>query len=59
MSDVAAAVRFYSALGWQPDNDWEAQGVAFFQAPGNVVALWDRAELAKDSGVEDGGAGAA
>jgi catechol 2,3-dioxygenase-like lactoylglutathione lyase family enzyme len=55
VSDVAAAVGFYSALGWKPDNDWEAQGVAFFQGPGNVVALWNRAELAADSGVADGG----
>ena len=27
----------------------------FFQAGGLVVALWDRASLAHDSGVEDGG----
>jgi catechol 2,3-dioxygenase-like lactoylglutathione lyase family enzyme len=55
VADVAAAVRFYSALGWEPANDWEGQGVAFFQGPGTVVALWDRAELAADSCVEDGG----
>ncbi|CAA9517584.1 MAG: Lactoylglutathione lyase [uncultured Solirubrobacterales bacterium] len=29
--------------------------VAFFQAGGLVVALWDRASLAADSGVSDGG----
>jgi len=27
----------------------------FFQAGGSIVALWDRAKLAEDSGVEDGG----
>ena len=29
--------------------------VVFFQAGGMVVALWDRASLAEDSGVADGG----
>lgn len=55
VSDVGAAVRFYAALGWQPGNDWEEQGVAFFQCLGMAVALWNRDELAKDSGVEDTG----
>jgi catechol 2,3-dioxygenase-like lactoylglutathione lyase family enzyme len=45
---------FYEALGWHtraaPDDD-----VVFFQAGGMIVALWDRAKLAADSGVEDGG----
>ena len=45
---------FYEALGWitraEPDAD-----VVFFQCGGMVVALWDRARLAEDSGVEDGG----
>jgi len=51
--DLARARRFYEALGWKPvpdDND----DVFFFQAGGMVVALWDRARLAEDSGVEDG-----
>ena len=54
VSDLGRARRFYEALGWQsgaaPDND-----VVFFQAGGTVLALWRRAELAEDSGVEDGG----
>jgi predicted lactoylglutathione lyase len=45
---------FYEAIGWKtnagPDDD-----VVFFQAGGMVVALWDRARLAEDSGVEDSG----
>ena len=53
--DLSRAVEFYSALGWKPDNDFEAQGVAFFQGPGTVVALWNRDELAADSVVEDTG----
>jgi uncharacterized protein len=52
--DLARARAFYEALGWTtraaPDDD-----VAFFQAGGMVVALWDRAQLAEDSGVEDSG----
>ena len=52
--DLARARSFYEALGWKtgaaPGDD-----VAFFQAGGMVVALWDRATLAEDSGVEDGG----
>jgi uncharacterized protein len=52
--DLARARRFYEALGWrtraEPGDD-----VVFFQAGGMVVALWDRARLAEDSGVEDGG----
>jgi uncharacterized protein len=53
--DLPRAVEFYSALGWQPGNDWQAQGVAFFQGSGTVVALWIREELAADSVVEDSG----
>jgi predicted lactoylglutathione lyase len=52
--DLARARAFYEALGWTtgagPDDD-----VAFFQAGGMVIGLWSRAELAADSGVEDGG----
>jgi catechol 2,3-dioxygenase-like lactoylglutathione lyase family enzyme len=52
--DLARARAFYEALGWlagaAPGDD-----VVFFQAGGMVLALWDRALLAEDSGVEDGG----
>jgi uncharacterized protein len=51
---LARARAFYEALGWTtraaPEDD-----VVFFQAGGMVVALWDREELAEDSGVEDPG----
>ena len=50
--DLARARAFYEALGWHtgagPDDD-----VVFFQAGPMIVALWDRARLAEDSGVED------
>ena len=52
--DLARARAFYEALGWTtraaPGDD-----VVFFQAGGLVVALWDRASLAEDSGVTDAG----
>ena len=54
VADLDRARSFYEALGWstgaEPGDD-----VAFFQAGGMVVALWDRAKLAEDSGVEDPG----
>jgi catechol 2,3-dioxygenase-like lactoylglutathione lyase family enzyme len=54
VSDLSRARAFYEALGWTtgagPDDD-----VVFFQAGGMIVALWSRASLAEDSGVEDGG----
>jgi len=53
VADVGQSRAFYEALGWEgrsPDGD-----VVFFQAGGMIVALWDRAKLAEDSGVEDPG----
>ena len=55
VSDLARAIAFYTALGWRPSGD--ASDVAFFQAGGMVVALWDRARLAHDSAVAGDGAG--
>ena len=57
VSDVSRAQAFYEALGWHLDggvND-ETDHVAFFQAGGLIVALWDRGKVAVDSGVEDQG----
>lgn len=52
--DLRRARAFYEALGWTtnaaPDDD-----VVFYQAGAMIVALWGRAELAEDSGVEDAG----
>ncbi len=52
--DLHRARAFYEALGWStgaaPDDD-----VVFFQAGDMVVSLWDRARLAEDSCVSDGG----
>jgi uncharacterized protein len=52
--DLSRARSFYEALGWSsgasPEDD-----VVFFQTGEMVLALWDRAKLAEDSCVEDGG----
>ena len=55
VADVSRARAFYEALGWQLGGgvDDETDHVAFFQAAGLIVALWDRSKLAEDSGVED------
>ena len=54
VADLRRARRFYEDLGWAtnagPDDE-----IVFFQAGGLVVALWDRASLAEDSGAEDRG----
>ena len=54
VSDLVRSRAFYEALGWTtgaaPDDD-----VVFFQSVGMVVALWDRSQLAEDSGVTDTG----
>jgi predicted lactoylglutathione lyase len=54
VTDLGRSRAFYEGLGWttraQPGDD-----VVFFQAGGMIVALWDRARLAEDSAVEDGG----
>lgn len=52
--DLARALAFYEALGWNP-TERPADDIVFFQAGGMVVALWNRALLAADSGATDGG----
>jgi uncharacterized protein len=53
--DFERARSFYEALGWHTDGgvDDGTDQVAFFQAGGLIVALWDREKLARDSGVEN------
>ncbi len=52
--DLRRARDFYEALGWRSDAGAD-DDVVFFQAGGMIVALWDRAALAEDSTVGDGG----
>src|SRR5918996_4262942 len=50
--DLDRARAFYEALGWKTGAE-PGDDVAFFQAGGMIVALWNRAKLAEDSVVED------
>ena len=52
--DLERSRRFYEALGWKTGAE-EGDDIVFFQAGCMVVALWDRAKLAEDSMVTDGG----
>jgi len=54
VTDLGRARAFYERLGWSTAAEPDAE-IVFFQAGGMIVALWDRAELARDSGVEDHG----
>jgi predicted lactoylglutathione lyase len=50
VDDLAAAKRFYEALGWKCK---EVEETVFVQAGGSAVVLWGREKLAEDAGVED------
>jgi catechol 2,3-dioxygenase-like lactoylglutathione lyase family enzyme len=52
VSDLDRARAFYRAMGWEPHPS-SPDDVAFFQAGGMVVGLWDRGRLAEDSAVDD------
>ena len=55
VADLGRARAFYQAMGWRARASEVAEDVVFFQAGCMVVALWDRAGLAADSAVRDGG----
>lgn len=55
VADLPRARAFYERLVWRSETD-PGSDVAFFQAGAMVLALWDRAHLAEDSTVRDGGA---
>jgi predicted lactoylglutathione lyase len=50
VGDLAAARRFYEALGWECK---EVEETVFVQAGGSAVVLWGREKLADDAGIED------
>ena len=52
VEDLERARAFYEALGWTTGAEPGAD-VVFFQAGGMIVALWDRGELAADSGLPE------
>ncbi|MEX1271628.1 MAG: VOC family protein [Acidimicrobiia bacterium] len=53
VADLDRAREFYEALGWSATGPTDS--VVFFQAGGMVLGLWDRSDLAEDSGVTDPG----
>jgi catechol 2,3-dioxygenase-like lactoylglutathione lyase family enzyme len=56
--DLERATRFYrDGLGWPLHDSSVAGEVSFFDLGGTFVALWGRAELAADAGLEDDGRG--
>jgi len=52
VSDMARARAFYEAWGWKASTASQPE-VTFFQANGLALALFGRADLAKDADVED------
>ncbi len=54
VADLERSRRFYEdGLGWTRGN--ANPDVVFFQLPGMILALWSRASLVEDAGLEDGG----
>lgn len=56
VEDLGRAVRFYESMGLKRHGGI-TDNVAFFQMGGSILALWPRAELAKDAGVSETGFG--
>jgi hypothetical protein len=56
VADIARSRAFYEALGFRASTD-SNDGVTFFDAGGVVLALFGRAALAGDAGVDDAGSG--
>lgn len=52
VADVAASTAFYGRLGWTRSSA-SNESVTFIQMKGTVLALFGRAALAEDAGVED------
>jgi uncharacterized glyoxalase superfamily protein PhnB len=51
VSDLGRSRRFYARMGWT-ESAASQDSVAFFQAGGVVLGLWDAAALAADSGLD-------
>lgn len=51
VDDLDRAVAFYEAMGLERHRKL-TDGVAFFQMGGVILALWPRAEIARDAGID-------
>jgi uncharacterized protein len=56
VGDLERSRKFYERLGWRKSS-MGGDGIAFFQAGGIALALYPRAELAKDANLTGGGSG--
>ncbi|MFZ0733600.1 MAG: VOC family protein [Candidatus Sulfotelmatobacter sp.] len=56
VSDISRSREFYERLGWRRSMA-KSEGIVFFQAGGMALALYPRAELAKDANVAADGGG--
>src|SRR6266404_1338977 len=56
VSDLQRSREFYERLGWKHTNA-KADDIVFFQTGGMALALYPRAELAKDANVSPDGHG--
>ncbi len=56
VSDLARSRKFYEALGWRAANV-KSDAIVFFQLGGIALALFGRADLAKDAGIADSAPG--
>jgi len=56
VADLARSQAFYERLGWKRSVRG-APGIAFFQMGGAALALYSRAALAEDAGVDPAGSG--
>jgi predicted lactoylglutathione lyase len=52
VADIGKSRAFYEAWGWKASSASQPS-VAFFQANGLALALFGRADLARDAGIED------
>jgi uncharacterized protein len=53
VSNISESIAFYEALGFQRKYRATGEAVAFFDTGGTVIALFPRAELAKDATLPD------
>jgi catechol 2,3-dioxygenase-like lactoylglutathione lyase family enzyme len=56
VADLERSRTFYESLGWRTSRA-SSEGIAFFQTGGMILALYPRADLAKDASVAAEGQG--
>ena len=54
VGDIRDSIAFYAALGFERKYRATGEKIAFFDTGGTVIALFPRAELAKDATLQEG-----